>query len=88
MLIGQNNTILLSDFGIARVVQAYSVGTAHITMPYRMLCNGIKQEGVQVSPDLASGFSVIHRYTTFGMASICPQSKGEEKPFSQVTNTH
>ena len=24
-------------------------------MPYRILCNGVKREGVKVSPDLASG---------------------------------
>ncbi|GAC1455720.1 MAG: hypothetical protein PVSMB2_07560 [Ktedonobacteraceae bacterium] len=33
------------------------------------MCNGIKREDVKASPDLASGFSVIHRYTKFGMAS-------------------
>jgi hypothetical protein len=37
--------------------------------PYRILCNGVKREGVKASPALASGFSVIHRCTKFGMAS-------------------
>jgi hypothetical protein len=29
---------------------------AAIEMPYRILCNGVKREGVKISPDLASEF--------------------------------
>jgi serine/threonine protein kinase len=37
MLIDQNNAILLSDFGIARVVQTYSVGTNHVAGSFQYM---------------------------------------------------
>jgi len=50
-------------------MQEYNVKNLE-TMPYRILCNGVKREYVRTSPDQAPGFSALYRYTKFGMASL------------------
>jgi len=83
-------TLALDDFTNKVQTESHKIniwsaisGTPLERMPYRILCNGVKREGVKVSPDVA-----------FGLFSYLPLHKirygileSDWKPFQDAMNT-